>query len=291
MHASLIAAAQSLMNYRNSYSFASGLTPAVRYLLIGTVAAFLVQGMADRLTGGAFTAVFSLSLSGFLSLMLWQPVTYLFLHGGFWHLILNMLGLFFFGPETERAIGMRRFLVLYFACGILAGVGWVLISGAPASHCLGASGAIFGVLGAFAGLFPQKPVTLLVFFVIPVSLRARTLALILGLFSLLAIISQPGQIAYAAHLVGGLAGYLYGANAGRGVWSLDPRRWWSDLRWRWQRRKFKVLRGSGRDWETETAAPPSSQEVDEVLAKISKWGLARLTPRDRDILARASRKK
>ncbi len=279
------------MNYRNSYSFAPGLTPAVRFLLIGTAAVFVLQAIADQLTSGAFTFLFSLSLAGLHRLDLWQPATYLFLHGGLWHLILNMLGLFFFGPETERTIGTRRFLALYFSCGILAGLGWILISGTSASHCLGASGAIFGVLGAFAGLFPQKPVTLLVFFVIPISLRARTLAVILGLFSLLAIISQPGQIAYAAHLVGGLAGYLYGANVGRGAWSLDPRQWWNDLHWLWQRRKFKVLRGAGRDWEAKTGAPPSSQEVDEVLAKISKWGLARLTPRDRDILERASRRK
>jgi len=279
------------MNYRNAYSFASGPTPAVRFLLIGTATAFLVQAIADRLTGGAFTALFSLSLDGLLRLDLWQPVTYLFLHGGIWHLILNMLGLFFFGPETERTIGPRRFLALYFACGILAGLGWILISGTPASRCLGASGAIFGVLGAFAGLFPQRPVTLLVFFVIPVTLRARTLAIALGLFSLLAIVSQPGQIAYAAHLVGGLAGYLYGVNAGFGHGSFNPRQWWNDLCWRWQRRKFKVLRGSDRDWGINTEDPPSSQEVDEVLAKISKWGLSRLTPRDRDILDRASKRK
>ncbi|MDD5676511.1 MAG: rhomboid family intramembrane serine protease [Kiritimatiellae bacterium] len=282
------------MQYRDSYSFAPGLTPAVRFLLIGTTAAYLLQALADRLTGGAFTELFSLSLGGLLRLELWQPLTYLFLHGGLWHLILNMLGLFFFGPETERTIGARRFLALYFACGILAGLGWILISGSSMLPCVGASGAIFGVLGAFAGLFPQRQVTLLVFFVIPVSLRARTLAIALGLFSLLAIVSQPGQIAYAAHLVGGLAGYLYGrygVNQGFDFRAFNPRRWWNDLRWRWQRRKFKVLRESDRDWESGTEEPPSSQEVDEVLAKISKWGLGRLTPRDRDILDRASRRR
>ncbi|MBI2438256.1 MAG: rhomboid family intramembrane serine protease [Lentisphaerae bacterium] len=237
------------MNYRNSYSFSSGLTPAVRFLLVGTVVAFFAQALADRLTGGVFTAALSLSLAGVLKLELWQPVTYLFLHGGLWHLILNMLGLFFFGPDTERTIGTRRFLTLYFACGILAGLGWIFISGMSGGYCLGASGAIFGVLGAFAALFPQRPVTLLVFFVVPVTLRARTLALALGLISLLALISQPGQIAYAAHLVGGVVGYLYGlaeANAGQGRgYFPNPRQWWNDLRWRWQRRKFKVLSAAG----------------------------------------------
>lgn len=282
------------MNYHNTYSFAPGLTPAVRFLLIGTTAAYLLQAIVDQMTGGGFTALFSLSFEGLQRREFWQPATYLFLHGGIWHLILNMLGLFFFGPETERTIGTRRFLALYFICGILAGLGWIWISGTPASHCLGASGAIFGVLGAFAGLFPQRPVTLLVFFVIPVTMRARTLAIALGIFSLLAVISQPGQIAYAAHLVGGLAGYLYGmygANAGLGRGSFNPRQWWNDLRWRWQRRKFTVLRGSEHDWTTKTEEAPSSQEVDAVLAKISKWGLGHLTPHERDILDRASRRK
>ncbi|MFA5043822.1 MAG: rhomboid family intramembrane serine protease [Kiritimatiellia bacterium] len=282
------------MQYHNSYSFAPGLTPAVRFLLIGTTAAYLLQTIADQATGGGFTAIFSLSLNGLLRWNLWQPLTYLFLHGGIWHLILNMLGLFFFGPETERAIGPRRFLALYFACGILGGLGWILISGSSMLPCVGASGAIFGVLGAFAGLFPQRSVTLLVFFVIPVTMRARTLAIGLGLFSLFSMISQPGQVAYAAHLAGGLAGYLYGmygVNQGLGRGSFNPRRWWNDLRWRWQRRKFKVLRGSGRDWEPKAEEPPAAQEVDEVLAKISKWGLGRLTPRDRDILDRASKRK
>lgn len=282
------------MQYHNSYSFAPGLTPTVRFLLIGTTAAYLLQTIADRATGGGFTALFSLSLNGLLRWNLWQPLTYLFLHGGIWHLILNMLGLFFFGPETERVIGPRRFLALYFACGILGGLGWILISGSSMLPCVGASGAIFGVLGAFAGLFPQRSVTLLVFFVIPVTMRARTLAIGLGLFSLFSMISQPGQVAYAAHLAGGLAGYLYGlygVNQGFGGWAFNPRQWWNDLRWRRQRRKFKVLRGSGQDWETKAEAPPAAQEVDEVLAKISKWGLGRLTPRDRDILDRASRRK
>ncbi len=262
--------------------------------MIGTGMAFLVQLFADRLTAGGFTAVFGLSLPGLRALNFWQPLTYMFLHGGFWHLVLNMLCLFFFGPETERAIGTRRFVALYFACGILGGLGWILIGGSSVLPCVGASGAIFGVLGAYAGLFPQRPVTLLVLFVIPVTMRARTLAIGLGLFNLLASVSQQGQIAYAAHLAGGLAGYLYGlygANQGFGLASFNPFRWWTDFRWNRQRRKFKILQGSDEDWQTDKGTPPSQQEVDEVLAKISKWGMGRLTQHDRDILDRASRRR
>jgi membrane associated rhomboid family serine protease len=286
------------MQYHDSNSFGSRFTtPAVRFLLIATVAVFLLQMMFDQATGGLFTRHFSLSPAGMQSLELWQPLTYIFLHTGFLHLILNMAGLFFFGPETERAIGTQRFMLLYLGGGILAGLGWLMISGTAVSFCLGASGAVFAILGAYAALFPERPVTLLVFFVIPVTLRARTLALGLGLFSLLAMISQPGQVAYAAHLVGGVLGYFYGrslSGAATPRITFNPRQWWNDLRWRWHRRKFKVIRGSRQAWEedaAESSAPPSAEEVDAVLAKISRSGMGSLTQRERDILTRASRRR
>ncbi len=268
---------------------------AVRALIVATVAAFGVQWLADGMTGGAFTAVFSLSRAGLRRLWLWQPVSYQFLHGNLLHLLLNLLGLFFFGPETERALGSRRFLMLYLVSGALGGLGWIVLSAEPYSRCVGASGAVFGVLGAFAALFPNRPVTLLVFFVIPVTMRARTLAIGLGLFSLLAMVSRPGHIADAAHLVGGLAGYLCGLNAlygGLPRGALDPRGWWNAARWHWQRRRFKVVRGPERaPPHAPPHAPPTSEEVDAVLDTLSKWGFGALTDRERNILERASRRR
>ncbi len=277
--------------YSSSYGFNSGLlTPVVRALLILTVAVYFFQVLVDGASGMRFTAHFSLSLMGIRRLGFWQPLTYMFLHGGFLHLLINMLGLFFFGPETERALGSKRFAGLYLGCGIAAGLGWLMISGLSSGYCVGASGAVFGILGAFAGLFPDRPVTLLVFFVIPVTLRARMLALGLGLFNLLALISQPGQIAYAAHLAGGLAGFIYArvvTQAGRPVFFWNPRQWWNDCLWRWQRRKFKVIRGAPDDDDRQ---PPTDAEVDAVLDKVARFGFGGLTPRERDILARASRR-
>ncbi len=279
--------------YSTGYSFGF-LTPAVRALLVGTAAAFLVQMLADAATGGRFTAVwFSLSWRGLSAGRFWQPVTYLFLHGGLWHLLFNLLGLFFFGPETERALGSRRFIGLYLACGILAGLGWVLISGRSDAWCLGASGAVYGVLGAFAGMFPERRITLLLLFVIPVTLSARALAIGLGAFSLLAMLSQPGQIAYAAHLAGGLAGYLYGRHAasrafGRAGFSL--RRWWEEWRWQRQRRKIRIWHGPRGEGPAEEE-PPSEQEINAVLDKLSRWGLGSLDVREREILDRASRRR
>jgi hypothetical protein len=215
----------------------------------------------------------------------------MFLHGGLFHIILNMLGLFFFGPETERATGTIRFVILYLACGILGGIGWLIFTfGHPAGFCIGASGAIFGILGAFAALFPNRPITLLVFFVLPVTMKARTMAIALAIFSLLASISQPGNIAYSAHLIGGLAGYFYIAlfySAESGFVRPSIRQVINELLWRWHRRKFKVMTNdeSRPDDQNE---PPSEQEINEVLEKLSKYGINMLNRRELDILKRAS---
>lgn len=292
----------------NSYGYHSNLgpnpfglgllwSPATRFLLALTVMAFLAQKIFDWMTGYGFTPVFALSWAGIRRLELWQPVTYMFLHGGFWHLLLNMLGLFFLGPETERALGSRRFVRLYLACGLLGGLGWLLISGQQ-GICVGASGAVLGILAAFAALFPDRPITLLIFFVLPVTMRARTMALGFGLVTLLMMFSQPGHVAHAAHLVGGLAGWLYVAlvfnRVGPGI-AWDPRRWWHEARWRWERRNFKVVSRSDNLWndpsEPPADAPPPAEDVDAVLEKISRYGLNSLTDSEREILQRASRRR
>jgi len=268
------------------------LTPVVRVLLIATGIAFLGQLIIDPLTGGKITVFFSLSWAGIRHMAIWTLITYIFLHGGFFHLLLNMLGLFFFGPDTERAIGSTRFAVLYLVCGILGGLGWLLFTAnQTAGFCIGASGAVFGILGAFAALFPERPITILVFFVLPVTMKARSLAIALAVFSLLATISQPGNIAYAAHLIGGLAGYfsiLLFHPGESGFIRPSIRQLFNDLLWRWHRRKFKVISDNDRDF-SDTDDPPTKDEVNEVLEKVSKKGMNSLTRAEHEILRRASR--
>jgi len=281
------------MYYQSSAGFMRGmLTPAVRFLLIATGIVFLCQLIIDPMVGGKFTLLLSLKWVGIKHLWLWQLVTYIFLHGGIFHIILNMLGLFFFGPETEREIGSERFIVLYLACGILGGLGWLLFTGGhTAMYCIGASGAVFGILGAFAALFPERPITILVFFVLPVTMKARSLAIALAAFSLLATISQPGYIAYSAHLIGGLAGYLFIVffhSAKSGYIRPSIHQIINDLLWRWHRRKFKVM-SDHEDRSEEHNEPPTEKEINEVLEKLSKYGINKLNRRELDILKRASR--
>jgi membrane associated rhomboid family serine protease len=265
------------------------LTPAVKLLLIATASISLLQWALESTAGNLFTLLFSLSVPGLEHGYVWQLVTYMFLHGGFWHLFLNLLGLFVFGPDTERVMGTRRFLVLYAACGIMGGLGWAGLTGSRGGICLGASGAIFGILGAFAALFPDRPMTLLLFFIMPVTMKARTMAIGLGLFNLLSMMG-PGNVAYAAHVTGGLVGYLYAALFYRHGFPTtprwNPRQWVNDLRWRWYRRKFKVLSAVDRD---DPDRAPKPDEIDAILDKVSKSGIGSLNQRERDILNKASR--
>jgi membrane associated rhomboid family serine protease len=143
----------------------------------------------------------------------WELVTYMFVHGGPGHLLFNMLTLYLMGVELERMWGTRYFTKFYFACGIGAGVTQLLLGLLPGSigdqffytSTIGASGAIFGVLLAYALYFPTRPI--LMFFLFPVP--AKYFVMILGALALLFAAGGGGGVAHTAHLGGLVTGYLY----------------------------------------------------------------------------------
>ena len=156
----------------------------------------------------------------------WQPITHMFMHDGFWHIFFNMYSLVMFGMVVERALGTKKFLILYFITGFGAvalhtGVEWLEIHRALASDDLavrqgaldllripmvGASGAIFGVLVAFAMLYPEARMTLLF---PPVTLDAKWMVIIfVGLELVIGITGPSMGIAHFAHLGGALFGFL-----------------------------------------------------------------------------------
>lgn len=264
-------------------------------LLLITVGVFIVGFILSPGANGVFTPfeqVCGLSRRGLASGMIWQLVTYTFMHGSFMHLFGNMLALYFFGSEIEQRLGGRRFLALYLGCGALGGLGWLLLSAGDYAVCIGASGAVLGVLGTFAALYPHRPITLLVFYVLPVTLSARTLVLIIAGASLLLMHSNAGGIAHSAHLAGGLAGYLYGLRIGGGhVGRRGRARWrpdqvYADLKARLRRGNFRVMMDDPVDVDD---APVNWEEVDRILIKIRALGMGSLTGRERDLLERASR--
>ena len=154
---------------------------------------------------------------------IWQPVTYLFMHGGFWHIFFNMYTLLMFGIVLERALGTKRFLIFYFVTGLGAaalhtGVEWIqdqvfIANGAHIAHqilmntpTLGASGAIYGVLIGYAMCYPNSRLTLLF---PPVTLTAKWFVIIFAIIELGTGVSgiQDG-VAHFAHLGGMLFGWL-----------------------------------------------------------------------------------
>ena len=159
----------------------------------------------------------------------WQPVTHMFMHGGFWHLFFNMYTLFIFGTVLERVWGTRKFLIFYFVPGLGAaaihtGVEWIQMQnwiGAAAEgsiaaqnsiHMLkmtptvGASGAIYGVLMGYAMLYPDYVLTLIF---PPISLKAKWFVLVFAAIELLTgVTGVGGGIAHFAHLGGLIFGYL-----------------------------------------------------------------------------------
>lgn len=232
----------------------SGIPETVRFLLFVTVGVFVLQSIlyqvsreVSRYFEHALAVYFPVLLRGGI----WQLVTYQFLHGGWFHVAANMLGLWVFGSPLERYWGRKRFLTYYLLCGAGGGlvyavfgvIGYLLSGAGSIDHMqsvmLGASGAIFGLLLAYALLFPNRNI-LLFPFMIPV--RARVLVIVFGLLNLLWAVDPnvQGGTAYTAHLGGLATGYLY-------LRGFDgPRRALRELIWRFRRRRFRVMRGEGR---------------------------------------------
>jgi membrane associated rhomboid family serine protease len=231
-----------------AYSFGPGpLTPAIKTLIIVNVAMFLLAFIVPAVTmrlGLRPADVFG-------SLAIWQPVTYLFLHGGIFHILFNMLALWMFGTELERMWGSRYFTRYYFITGVGAAATTMVLSLLPIgiadqlyySLTIGASGAVYGILLAYGLYFPHRPIYLYFIFPIP----AKYFVMIVGAISLLSSMSGPGGgVAHTAHLGGLVVGYLY---LKRGRWHPMAELKYRYLKWRINRmrRRFDVVSGGRAD--------------------------------------------
>ena len=138
----------------------------------------------------------------------WTPVTHLFVHANLLHLAVNVSGLWLMGPEVETMLGRNRYLVLYFFSGVAGGLLQTVFS-APQSELVGASGSVCGVLLSFTTAYPEIPLRALIFFVLPVSMRAKTLGRGLIVFSAIcAALRLFPQLGHLAHLGGAVTGAL-----------------------------------------------------------------------------------
>ena len=231
------------MSYRSSSTYNLGLpgfTRAVKWLMIVTAGVWVLQVLMQAIvpeTYGQLALLLMLTPARLLHGAFWQPFTYLFLHATFWHLLWNMLGLWFFGVAVEGALGAARFLRFYFFCGVGAGlidVALHLLLGRSLDiPTLGASGAIYGVLLAFGMMFPDQPVFLLL---PPVTLKAKWLVLIYGglefLFAIAGSFGQADNVSHFAHLGGMLFAYIF-------IQSRRPRGRFQEAYRRWRRRRLQ----------------------------------------------------
>jgi membrane associated rhomboid family serine protease len=201
------------MSYRfernfNPMSRMPGAT-AVKALIIVNVAIFVLQ-LIIRALGqeGTFIGLFGL-LPEFITsrFFLWQFVTWMFLHGNFFHILFNMLGLYFFGPELEWLWGKKRFLTVYLTIGIVSGLFIYVLGIHSPVPTIGASGAVLGILGAYAALYPDRQI---IFFIFP--LKVKYFVLIYFILSFLGTTGLEGggsNVSHAAHLAGIVLGVGY----------------------------------------------------------------------------------
>ncbi|MCL1818348.1 MAG: rhomboid family intramembrane serine protease [Spirochaetaceae bacterium] len=182
---------------------------AALFLILFNVAVFLLFSLGSPYMKERILRTFALIPVFVRTGSLWQLVSYMFLHADMWHLFFNMLGLFFFGIHIERHMGSREFLLFYFVCGAAAGIfsfAAYMISGHYGVVLIGASGAIYGVLLAFAAFFPRAEIY--VFGIIPI--RAPILVLIYaGIEIFNQVAGRRGGIAHLTHLAGFAAAYIY----------------------------------------------------------------------------------
>lgn len=196
------------MGYHSGMSrlFGGPAAKTVRVIIIINVAVFLVQIIAQVAGIRAIFVTFALIPWRVTNeLTLWQFATYMFLHGGVFHILFNMLTLYMFGNELERYWGAPRFLRYYLITGIGAGVcSWIV---APDSSIaiVGASGAIYGILLAYGLLYPNR----IIYLNLLLPIKVKWMVLIMGAVAFLSSVTggEPG-VAHIAHLGGMLVGYV-----------------------------------------------------------------------------------
>ena len=267
--------------------------PGVKLVLLLTVAVFLMEA----LWGGALVALGALTVESLLRGEIWRLLSYMFLHANSTHLLVNMFMFWMLGSVFERQIGTRRFLTLYFVCGIAGGLfeavfnylmylKYPVIMVAPGGHmfsflqteAVGASAGVMGILVAFATLNPREK--FLVFFLLPV--EAWWVAVVYGLFETWPILKDlvfsqnpmwGDNVAHAAHFGGMVVGF---------VWM------------KWGERIARLLRrGSAPREKVFTGRTPEEEdaEVDRILDKIRDEGLDSLTLREKMFLHEVSRRR
>ena len=281
-------------------------TSGLTWLLSAMIAGFLLQvilgsswlsGAGDRLEN-----LFALTIPAFEHAWIWTLFTHSLLHSTsfIFHIVVNALALYFLGRELIPMMGTRRFLGLYVVATVVGGLAWLAAHWQFGSgQLIGATAAIDALFVVFACFLPNKPLNFLLFFVFPITIKPKHIAVVLAgadLFALL-VYELPGvklpfdmEVASSAHLGGMLTGLFYYRFVHNAAWFNPEDRPDVELP-RWIRRGRKAE--SATSALGATAAPPQSSpqdiraEVDRILDKINSQGFGALTPEEKRVLDEA----
>lgn len=284
-------------SFSQSFRRGFGMLPgALRWILAINVVVFVVQAFIDLFGLGVVNRVilewFALSSSpGEMITQPWRFVTYMFLHGSGFHILFNMLWLWWMGRPVEDTLGTRNFAVLYLGSGIGGALIQLLLSGLlPTGPTIGASGAVFGIMVCFAVLYPRQPIMMLL--LPPIEARYMVAGLI---FLDVLFLNSGDNVARLVHLGGALWGWLLIRAYYRG-YNYDA--WIGGLS-NWFRGLFD---GSSKKYKPKNRAMHSvsdadiieevdQNEMDRILDKIAKDGYSSLTAEEKRILFELSNKK
>lgn len=276
-----------------THRWAVGHPPAWLILIAANVGFYVAQVLVNFSEPGLLERGFGLSNYGVAHGWLWQFVTYTFLHSGWLHLAANMCLLYFAGSEVEAILGVRHFLAIYFGGGILGGiVQWLAAPFTAAEPMLGATACILATLIAFTTILPELEITWLLFLVIPLNFKLKTVARIIFsvvVFCVLAPIvdrlahtgvlnrllaalgDHSFRVAHYAHLTGCLLGWAYVRQLGYGT-PLRIQRYFLEKRRIADRRKHM------------SSGQFIVEEIDPILEKIARNGIRSLTREERRLL-------
>ena len=243
------------------------MTPWVRRLIIANIVVFFLEQTVPGVVN-------SLALvPRFVYLQPWTIVTYMFVHANFTHILFNMLALYFFGPRVEERIGSLRFIMLYAISGISGAILSTVL--APNAAVIGASGAVFGVMLAFAMFWPHAQIYIMA--ILPIEARLAVF-LMVGLSLWSGLHGSRTGVADFAHLGGFVGGWLYLK--------------WLDMRHGARRFRAKVTPKISSEkltnWrrvDPKSVHEVNRDEVNRILDKISASGLDSLTPQERQFLS------
>ena len=246
-------------------------TDAIKILVSVNFGIFLLQTIAR--TEGMFFPLFGLVPKLVWSeFMLWQPFTYLFFHGGIWHVLINMFVLWMFGSELERLWGKEHFLKFYFVTGVGAGLVTMIFGLNSMTPIVGASGEVYGVLLAYGLTYPNRTVYL--YGIVPI--KSLWFVIGIGVIAFMSSFDDVSQISHLTHLSGMVIGYFMLKRPIR----------FNDL--------WFTIRKRTLEYKIQHDAKKTSQhqaierEIDRILDKINRQGFDSLTVEENDRLYKGS---